>query len=135
MTDAMLAQARRRVGREGWRNVELVASDAASYEFPAGVGGILSTFALTLFPEFDEVIARGSRALAPGRRWVVVDLKMPDWPGAGLFARLLVPLYRPFAVTLDLSERRPWESMATHLRRTTVKPFFWGFVYVATGQA
>jgi demethylmenaquinone methyltransferase/2-methoxy-6-polyprenyl-1,4-benzoquinol methylase len=97
VTDAMLAQARRRVEREGWRNVDLVAADAASYEFPAGAGGILSTFALTLIPEFDEVIARGARALAAGRRWVVADLKMPGWPGAPLCARLLLPFYRPFA--------------------------------------
>jgi ubiquinone/menaquinone biosynthesis C-methylase UbiE len=122
------------VEREGWGNVELVASDAAGYEFPAGVSGILSTFALTLVPEFDDVISRGARALGAGHRWVVADLKMPDWPGAGLFARLLVPLYSPFAVTLDLAERRPWESMATHLKQTSVKSFFWGFTYVATGR-
>jgi ubiquinone/menaquinone biosynthesis C-methylase UbiE len=116
MTDAMLARARERVRREGWLNVELVSSDVAEYSFPAGVSGILSTLALTLMPEFDLIIARGARALAPGRRWVIADLKMPGWPGARVAARLLVPLYRPFAVTLDLAERHPWESMARYLK-------------------
>lgn len=135
VTDAMLARARRRVERERWSNVELVACDAAGFEFPCGVGGILSTFALTLVPEYDAVIARGARALAPGRRWVVADLKLPEWRGAGIGARALLPLYRPFAVTLDLADRHPWESMARHLKRVTLSPRFFGFAYVATGEA
>ena len=47
LTDAMLAQARKRVEDEGWSNVELVQSDAAQYEFPNGVDGIISTFNIT----------------------------------------------------------------------------------------
>ena len=58
LTEAMLAQARERVERAGWDNVEIVHSDAAEYDFPVGVNGILSTFALTLVPEYDQVIAR-----------------------------------------------------------------------------
>jgi ubiquinone/menaquinone biosynthesis C-methylase UbiE len=34
LTDAMLAQARWRVERAGWRNVELVQSDAAVFSSP-----------------------------------------------------------------------------------------------------
>lgn len=135
LTDAMLAQARRRVDREGWKNVDLVACDAARYDFPDRVGGILSTFALWLVPEYDSVIERGARALAPGRRWVVVDLKMPEWPGARLCARALVPFCRPFAVTLDLAERRPWESIVRHMKNAKVSERFFGFVYVASGEA
>jgi len=135
LTDAMLAQAQRRIEREGWRNVDLVACDAARYEFPGRVGGILSTFALMLVPEYESVIERGARALAPGRRWVVADLKVPEWPGARVCARALVPFCRPFAVTLDLTERRPWESIARHMRNATVSPRFFGFAYVATGEA
>ena len=135
LTDAMLAQAQRRIEREGWRNVDLVACDAARYEFPGRLGGILSTFALMLVPEYESVIERGARALAPGRRWVVADLKVPEWPGARLCARALVPFYRPFAVTLDLAERRPWESIARYMKNATLSPRFFGFAYVATGEA
>lgn len=134
-TDAMLDQARRRVEREGWRNVELVACDAAQFEFPSPLGGVLSTFALTLVPEYAAVIERGSRALAPRRRWVVADLKLPAWPGARLFARALEPLFRPFAVTLDLAERHPWESMARHMKKVTMSERYFGFAYIATGEA
>lgn len=134
-TEAMLGQARQRVRRERWRNVDLVAGNAAVFEFPDRVGGILSTFALTLVPEYDSVIAHGARALAPGRRFAVADLKMPEWAGARLCARALVPFYRPFAVTLDLAGRRPWESLARHMKRPTVSARYCGFAYVATGEA
>jgi hypothetical protein len=66
---------------------------------------------------------------------VVADLKVPEWPGARLCARALVPFCRPFAVTLDVAERRPWESIARHMRNATVSPRFFGFAYVATGEA
>lgn len=133
MTDAMLERARERVGREGWENVELVLADAAQYRFPPGVHGILSTFALGLVPAYDQVIRRGAEALAPGGRWVVADLKLADGP-----ARVLTPLLlratRPFGVTLDLAERRPWESMARYLPRVTFEERFLGFVYICVGE-
>ena len=134
-TDAMLDQARRRVEREGWTNVELVASDAARFEFPSRVDGVLSTFALAFLPDYDAVIERGARALASGRHWVVADLRMPAWPGAGLCARALVPLLRPFAFTLDLTDRRPWESIARHMKKATLSRRFFGFAYIAAGEA
>src|SRR5262249_3447781 len=59
LTEAMLDQARGRVAQHGWTNVELVQSDAALYEFPAQVGGILATFALTFVPNTAQVIRNG----------------------------------------------------------------------------
>jgi hypothetical protein len=66
---------------------------------------------------------------------VVADLKVPEWPGARLCARALVPLCRPFAVTLDLTERHPWESLARLLKNARVSSRYFGFAYVATGEA
>src|SRR5215471_12963453 len=77
LTDAMLEQARLRIATEGWNNVELVQADAASYEFPIQVNGILSTFVLTFLPQAQLVIQNGCRALAPGGRWVVLDMAWP----------------------------------------------------------
>ena len=134
LTPEMLAQAEARVRRRGWRNVALVQAAAADYRFPAPVDGILSTFALTLEPDFDGVIARGAAALKPGRHWVVLDLKLP----AGRLRRLaplLVPLLRPFAVSLKLAERHPWEAMQRHLKATRMEDVYFGFCYIATGTA
>ncbi len=133
LTDAMLDKARQRVADAGWTNVDLVLSDAALFRFPAGVDGILSTFALTLVPEYDRVIQNGSQALAPGKRWVVLDFKLPaNW--LATLAPLLALLTRPFGVRLQMADRHPWESLARYLPTTHLTELYGGFVYVATGE-
>ena len=134
LTDRMLETAKDRVRRKGWSNVDLICSDAATYDYPSGVDGVLSTFALTLFPEFDAVIRRGAGALSPGGSFVVLDFKKPanapEW-----LIRLMLLSTKPFGVTLDLAERHPWESMARYLSENEMKEYFFGFVYIAAGVA
>ena len=78
----MLAEAQDRVETNGWRNVSLVQSDAAAFEFPSEVDAILSTYALTQVTGCADVIAHGAAALRPGGRWTVLDLKLPDYAPA-----------------------------------------------------
>ncbi len=81
LTDAMLTQAQKRVQTDGWKNVELVQIDLARFDFPTDVAAILSTLAITLVPEYDEIIRRGAAALKPRGRLAVMDFKRPDgWP-------------------------------------------------------
>jgi ubiquinone/menaquinone biosynthesis C-methylase UbiE len=134
LTDAMLAQARKRVEEKGWSNIELVQSDAAVFQFPLGADGIISTYAITLVPEFDRVIRNGCQALKPGKRWAIADFKMPS--GAlsflsPLLARLLV---RPFGGTLEMSSRHPWESISRYMQNTRMKEFYMGTIYVVVGE-
>jgi ubiquinone/menaquinone biosynthesis C-methylase UbiE len=110
LTDAMLAQAQRRIDDDGWRNVSLVQGDAADYSFPAELDAILSTYALSHVPECGAVIARGAEALAPGGCWVVLDLKAPD-NAPRLLARLGLALGRPFGSIDEWHARRPWEEL------------------------
>lgn len=134
LTDAMLSQARERVAASGWRNVELVESSAAAFRFPPEVDGIVSTFALTLEPDFDRVIKDGAQALKPGRRWVILDLKLPsDW--LRHLAPALIFLVRPFAVSAEVAKRHPWESLRQHLKHVIVQELYFGVTYVAVGEA
>jgi len=133
LTAEMLEQARERVRRERWSNVTLVQSDAATYSFPEHVNAILSTYALTLVPSYDDVVHRGAEALVPGGRFVVVDIKAPrSWPEPVL--RTIVPLFRPFGVTLDLRARHPWESLAKHLNLVVMEERYLGTTYIAAGE-
>ncbi|HAG83312.1 MAG TPA: methyltransferase type 11 [Cyanobacteria bacterium UBA12227] len=134
LTDAMLAQARKRVEKEGWSNVELVQSDAALFEFPTGVDGIVSTFALTLVPEFDQVIQNGCQTLSPGKRWVVLDLKVPSNPLARFAPLLAFVFVRPFGGTMEMATRHPWESINKYLKNPCTIELFMGFVYIAIGE-
>ncbi len=134
LTDAMLSRARERVAASGWRNVELVESPAAGFPFPPGVDGVLSTFALTLEPDFDQVIEAGAKALKPGRRWVILDLKLPsNWLRP--LAPALIMLVRPFAVSAEVAKRHPWESLRRHLKQVTMEELYFGIAYIASGQA
>lgn len=137
LTDAMLKQAQSRVARKGWQNVDLVQADAATYTFPQGVNGILSTFALSLIPEAGNIIRRGSEALAPGGRWVVVDLKIPDaWPS--WLVTLVQPIVEPFGMVDEWRERRPWVSIMHAARgsltNVSVEERYFKTTYIMSGE-
>lgn len=133
LTDAMLEQAHKRVRKEGWSNVELMQTDAATYQFPQLVNGILSTFAITLIPEYDSVIRHGAEALAPKGRFVVLDLKRPDNLPHWLFC-LGVFITKPFGVSAEIAERRPWEAMKKCFYHMSCNEVFGGFAYIAVGE-
>ncbi len=133
ITDSMLSVARERVRVNGWSNVELLHADAARFRFPQGVDGIISTFALTLVPEYERVIQAGSEALAPGGRFVILDFKLPEnW-----LSPIIVPLFlmttRPFGVTLDLADRHPWETLKKNFSKVSMTELYAGIAYVAVG--
>ena len=133
LTDAMLREARRRVDSAGWRNVELVESDAAEYVFPVTVAGVLSTFALTMFDDYDGVIRRAAQALRPGGRFVIFEMKRPEgWPE--WMIRFGAWLNHPFGVSLDYAERTPWESMSRHLDQVSYQEFYGGALYLCVGR-
>ena len=137
LTDAMLARAQDRVKANGWSNVSLVQSDAASFDFPAGVDAILSTYAMTQVPECGEVIAHGAAALSGGGRWVVLDLKVPGRTPAWL-AQLGTATVRPFAAIDEWVMRRPWEAIRTAMQEELAESawteLFFGSAFLATGS-
>jgi demethylmenaquinone methyltransferase/2-methoxy-6-polyprenyl-1,4-benzoquinol methylase len=134
LTDAMLSRARERVRQNGWSNVEVVQSDAATFKFPQGVDGIISTFALTHVAGYDKVIRAGSEALKPSERFVILDFKMPsNW--ISRLAPLLVLTVRPFGVTMDLAERHPWEALKKYFADVAVHQLYGGFAYIAVGTS
>ncbi len=121
LTDAMLAQARRRVETSGWTNVSLVQSDATDFDFPTEVDAILSTYALSHVPECGEVIAHGAAALSSGGRWSVLDLKVPDNTPRWL-AQLGIASVRPFAAIDEWFVRRPWEAVRVAMQDHLADP-------------
>lgn len=132
LTEAMVEQARQRVHAAGWQNVKLVVADAASYAFPNGVNAVLSTFAVTLAPTYDDILRRAAAALAPGGRLAVLDLKLPErWPT--WLVRFAAWLNRPYGVTLELGERHPWESVRRYTEERAFREFYFGALYLSVG--
>jgi ubiquinone/menaquinone biosynthesis C-methylase UbiE len=137
LTDAMLAQAQRRIEINGWSNISLVQADAAEFDFPTEVDAILSTYALTQVPECADVVAHGAAALSGGGRWVVLDLKVPDNAPRWL-AQLGIAVVRPFASIDQWTERRPWEAiraaMQHRLADLSWTELFFGTAFLAAGS-
>lgn len=137
LTVDMLEQAQRRVARHGWNNVKLINQDALDYTFPDGIDGVLSTFAISLIPECGQIIRKGAPALASGGHMVIADLKVPQRV-PGWAVSLLLPTVRPFAVTRETIERRPWDdiwkAMEDSLGEVTVEDCYFGLAYVAKGK-
>lgn len=133
LTDAMLAQAQKRVQSAGWQNVELVQADLARFQFPANVAGILSTLAITLASEYDEIIRNSAAALKPGGRLAVMDMKRPDhWPE--WLVRFAAWLNKPYGVSIELQDRHPWESIDRYLTTVLFKEYYAGALYLAAGE-
>ncbi|KHO49657.1 MAG: ubiquinone/menaquinone biosynthesis methyltransferase [archaeon GW2011_AR9] len=133
ITDAMLEQAQERVKQQRWQNVELIQHDVNRYEIPAGIDGALSTFALTLVPEYDAVIEHTYHALRPGGKFALLDFKIPD-----NVLRHLAPLgaflTRPFGVQLELTSRHAWESVEKYFPKSSMKEMYGGLTYLSVGE-
>ena len=94
---------------------------------------MLSTFALSLEPRFDEVIAKAAMTLVGGGRFVLLDLRMPDnW--LRNLAPALVWLVRPFAVSLEVAKRQPWKSLQRYFSQYSYQEGYLGLVYIAIGE-
>ncbi|NOZ75741.1 MAG: class I SAM-dependent methyltransferase [FCB group bacterium] len=133
LTGAMLDKAQLKVEKKGWENVHLIQGDAAKYTFPDTTNCIFSSFALTLAPEYQNIIEAASHSLADGGRFVLLDFKKPEkWPL--WVTKMGVAITKPFGVTLDLAERKPWEVMKKYFRNVTVTDLYGGFVYIAAGE-
>jgi ubiquinone/menaquinone biosynthesis C-methylase UbiE len=137
LTDAMLAQAQRRIENNGWSNVNLVQADAAEFAFPIEVDGILSTYAMSHVLEAGNAIAHGAAALSRGGRWVVLDLKVPD-NAPRWMAQLGTALGRPLGSIDEWVGRRPWEELRAAMHDELTDPawteLFFGTAFLATGS-
>ena len=129
----MLSQATARVRAAGWTNVCLVEHDIATYTFPPEVHGVLSTFALTMVPEYEGIIARGAGALRPSGRFAVLDFQEPmRWPR--WLVRFGAWVNQPFGVSLELAARHPWEAIRRELREVVYQEFYAGALYLCAGE-
>jgi ubiquinone/menaquinone biosynthesis C-methylase UbiE len=138
LTDAMLARAKDRIAKAGWRNISLEQADAAEFEFPTEVDAILSTYALSQVPDCAVVIAHGATALAKGGRWAVLDLKVPGNTPRWL-AQLGTSVVRPFASIDEWIVRRPWEAIRAAMQEELVdlswNELFFGTAFLGAGSA
>jgi demethylmenaquinone methyltransferase/2-methoxy-6-polyprenyl-1,4-benzoquinol methylase len=137
LTDAMLEQAQKRVAKNGWKNVSLIQHDAASYQNPSPANAVISTYALSIFPGLNQVLNNLSDSLLPGGRLALLELQIPSfWPV--WLSTVAVDLMRPFALTDEWVNNRPWEIIQESIKRlfTDVDMIecYFGLTYVISGK-
>ena len=130
----MLDGARRRIERAGWKNVELVQEDVASYSYPAGVNAVLSTGVFGYVNNYDQVIELAAQAIVPGGRIAIMDGKCPDRMPTWVF-KLFVWASRPFGVTRDYFDKRTWESVERYFLGTQFEDMYGGMLFLSSGKA
>ena len=129
LTPGMLKIARDRVERSGWKNVELIQSDIAVYDFPEDVNGVLATGLFGYIAEYDSVIKTVSKALVPGGHLVILDGKQPGRLPFWLF-KIVLRLGRPFGFTPEYFKVRPWESVERYFQKTSIEQKYGGLIYI-----
>jgi demethylmenaquinone methyltransferase/2-methoxy-6-polyprenyl-1,4-benzoquinol methylase len=131
-SDKMLTQARKRVERHGWRNVELIEAGMTRFELPKGIDGILSTYAMSAIPRHDTVIKRCAQALRDRGRLVILDFKR-----VGRIPLSLTPVWmllsKPFEGGHSTSQQEPWKEMRKCLTDVQIQESRLGFVYLVSG--
>lgn len=137
LTDAMLDQASKRVAKAHWKNVTLINQDASVYHPDTKVDAVISTFALSLIPDVQEVLVNIEKMLVPGGRLALLDLQIPDnWPN--WISDLAVKLMKPFAVTDAWVGTRPWETIVEAVTESfeevEISRQYFGLSYIISGQ-
>ncbi|HET6517615.1 MAG TPA: L-histidine N(alpha)-methyltransferase [Nitrosopumilaceae archaeon] len=133
INDKMLEQAKKKIQKNGWKNVELVLCDVAEFKFPETVDGIFSTGALSYSSQYDKIIKRAHKALKLGKNFVLLDFKKSEGP-AKIFAPILLLTTKPFAVGKKYYERQAWKSVEKYFEKTSYLEGWGGFLYLSVGK-
>jgi hypothetical protein len=128
----MIALARERCAREGWRNVTLIESAMETVEIPRPVDAILFNFThdvLRSAPALERIFA----AARPGARVAVAGMKLAPWWMAPV--NLLVRAQaRPYMTTFE-GLARPWDLLERHLAGLERESVLFGTGYIGWGKA
>lgn len=101
-SEGMLARARQRVERQGWNNVELMRTDAATLEgVPGPVDAVVSVWCLGIVHDLDGALGGGPRRAAAG--WADGD---PGFPAGASRSRSAALALSPIQPNHAIRRRR-----------------------------
>ncbi|MGB7406627.1 MAG: class I SAM-dependent methyltransferase [Pacificimonas sp.] len=124
----MLALARERVEKQGWRNVELVEADVESFRLPPDTAAVISTFGLDIVPDVDPVVEDIAAQMPDGARLGLLGSKEPaGWPD--WLVEFGMCLNRPFDIERHHLAIRPDLAAAASLDETDRRSFWAGIFY------
>ncbi len=130
LTPAMLTIARRQIARHGWKNVEVREADAAQLPFPdASFEKAFCAFALNIIPDYERAIAELRRVLAPGGRFVALEMRSMDINSISSWLGRLA--HRLMGVCAVDASRHSLEALQGAFGEVQVHWYLAGMVYIA----
>jgi ribosomal subunit interface protein len=129
LAEGMVAEARRKAARLGWRNARFECGDALDYSPPSPVDAIVFSLSLSTMPDAESALEHALSILAPGGQLVVLDsIPEPGRPLARAIIHLKAPLVgaRPTRAPLDFAFAR--------LEEVRVQRLFLGAYTVVSGR-
>ena len=130
LSPEMLALARERCAREGWRNLTLIESAIETAEIPAPVDAILLNFTHDVLRS-PQALARIFAAARPGARVAVAGMKLAPWWLAPLNP-IVRAQARPYMTTFE-GLARPWDLLEAHLEDFERESVLFGTGYIGWG--
>jgi len=128
----MLALARERCVREGWRNVTLIESAMETADLQGPVDAILFNFTHDVLRS-PAALERILAAARPGTRVAVAGMKLAPWWLAPLNAVVRAQA-RPYMTTFE-GLARPWDLLEGHLAGFERESVLFGTGYIGWGEA
>lgn len=131
LSAGMLAKASRLCNRKHWSNVELTQADAADYNPPERIDGVLFGLSYNTMPHHLTVLRHAWKLLRPGGRLVIMDGKVPRGR-AGQWA-LPFGLWLMKRTMLGNPLIKPWEHLSVLAPDFAMEEFVLGSWYVCWG--
>ena len=130
ISPGMLRQARALRARRRWTNVNLVETDAADFNAPAPLDGVLFGLSYNTIPHHVAVLQRMWQALRPGGRLVIMDAKLP--PGAAGHVILPFSVWLMKKTLLGNPHIQPWRHLEMVAGPVEMDEFLFGSYYICT---
>ena len=127
----MLALARERCVREGWRNVTLIESAMETADLQGPVDAILFNFTHDVLRS-PAALERILAAARPGTRVAVAGMKLAPWWLAPLNAVVRAQA-RPYMTTFE-GLARPWDLLEAYLEGFERETVLFGTGYIGWGE-
>jgi len=127
----MLALARERCVREGWRNVTLIESAMETADLQGPVDAILFNFTHDVLRSA-RALERIFAAARPGTRVAVAGMKLAPWWLAPLNAVVRAQA-RPYMTTFE-GLARPWDLLEAYLEGFERETVLFGTGYIGWGE-
>jgi ubiquinone/menaquinone biosynthesis C-methylase UbiE len=129
LAEGMVARAREKARRLGWRNVRFERGDALAYSPPCAVDAVVFSLSLSTLPDPELALARALAMLAPRGQLVVLD-SIPD--ATRSLANAVIFLKAPLVGARPT--RAPLDFAAARLEGVRVRRLFGGVYTVVSGR-